>query len=83
MTSFDIMKFDNNVYVNGLKAEGAKPLPEPKFTSHKKAFLQHISQPFLPHASEEESFQYKVFKMSPGPNELILGHHMWKHGGKI
>ena len=72
MKSDGIMNFDNIDSGNGLMPDGTKPLPEPKLTYLQYALLKHISWPIVSHISDGNKFEYKVFKMSPGPNE-------WRH----
>ena len=68
--SYGGMNFGNIASGNGLMPDGTKLLHEPKLTYHQYAPLKHISWPFVSHIRDENKFEYKVFKMSPGPNEL-------------
>ena len=59
----------NNGLGNSLLSDGAKPLPDPMLTSHQYAPLW-LSISVMTYIDDEIKFEWIIFKMSPGFNEL-------------
>ena len=64
------MNLVNNGPGNGLLSDGAKPLPDPMLTHHHYAPLWLISIQVMPYTDDDDAFEFIIFKMSPGLNEL-------------
>ena len=64
------MKLVNNGPSNGLLSDAAKPLHDPMLISHQYAPLWLISMQVMTFIDDDDNFEYILFKISPGLNEL-------------
>ena len=71
MAPYGVMNLLNNGPGNSLLSDGAKPLPDPMLTSHQYAPLWILSIQVMTYIDDENKFEWIIFKMSSGVNELI------------
>ena len=64
------MSLLNNGPGNSLLSDGAKPLPDPMLTFHQYDPLWRLSMQVKNYIDDEDKFEWIIFKMSPGFNEL-------------